>query len=389
MVLDEELDQAGILAADAVSATEAACLDGTEVGVVAAAALGHVVEEGGDVEDPRRVELRRQLRAEGVLVRVLGDEEAPHVAQHHQDVLVHGVDVEQVVLHAADDAAEHPEVAPQHRGLVHEPQHVGDALRLAQDLHEALAIGRVVPEVRAHHVAGVVQRAQRACRQALDARCALVDEEGAQDGGRVLDVELVSCHLQHAAAVEELGVDRPHRRVFRAVDALLDVEHQDLVELRDRLGRPVVAVHQHLGAALGPGGAVAEALGHGRLQVEDQAVLAAAGHHVQPCPDQLERALVLAQLRHLEGRDQAVGRHLAPGAAEAGRARHPDDHLQVTQASRALLAVGLERVGRALVLDVPLQHLQRLGAQEGPWIQHFGLAPAKALEHAALAAHQP
>jgi hypothetical protein len=37
-------------------------------------------------------------------VRVLGDEEAPHVAQHHQDVLVHRVDVEQVVLHLPHDA---------------------------------------------------------------------------------------------------------------------------------------------------------------------------------------------------------------------------------------------------------------------------------------------
>jgi hypothetical protein len=43
---------------------------------------------------------------------MLGDEEAPHVAQHHQDVLVHRVDVEQVVLHLPDDAAEHPQVAP-------------------------------------------------------------------------------------------------------------------------------------------------------------------------------------------------------------------------------------------------------------------------------------
>jgi hypothetical protein len=53
---------------------------------------------------PRACPTARQLAAERVLVRVLGDEEAAHVAQHHQDVLVHGVDVEQVVLHAPDDA---------------------------------------------------------------------------------------------------------------------------------------------------------------------------------------------------------------------------------------------------------------------------------------------
>ena len=37
--------------------------------------------------------------AERVFVRMFCHEKAPHVAQHHQDVLVHGVDVEQVMLH--------------------------------------------------------------------------------------------------------------------------------------------------------------------------------------------------------------------------------------------------------------------------------------------------
>ena len=40
-------------------------------------------------------------------VRVLRLGEAAQVADHHEDVLVHGVDVEEVVLHLTDDAAEH------------------------------------------------------------------------------------------------------------------------------------------------------------------------------------------------------------------------------------------------------------------------------------------
>jgi hypothetical protein len=55
---------------------------------VAAAALGDIVEQRGDVEQPRLVEARASAGAARVLVRVLGDEEAPHVAQHHEDVLV-------------------------------------------------------------------------------------------------------------------------------------------------------------------------------------------------------------------------------------------------------------------------------------------------------------
>ena len=186
----------------------------------------------------------------------------------------------------------------------------------------------------------------------------------------MLGIEPVVRHLEHAAAVEEVRVDRPHRRFFGAVDALLDVQHQDLVELRHRLGRPVVAVHQHLGRALALGGLVAEALGHGGLQVEDQPVLAPPGDQVQPRADQLERAFVLVQLAHLEGRDQPLGGQLAPVAAQSGGARHPDHQLQVAQATGAFLAIGLERVGRVLVLDMALAHLQHLGAQEGLRVHH-------------------
>ena len=121
---DEPFDQRGILAGDAVVAAEAPRLAHAELGVVAAAALGDVVEERGDVEHPGPVERRRELRAERVLVGVLGDQEAAHVAQHHDDVLVDRVDVEEVVLHLADDAPEHPEVAAENAGLVHQPEGV-------------------------------------------------------------------------------------------------------------------------------------------------------------------------------------------------------------------------------------------------------------------------
>ena len=65
---------------------------------------------------------------------VLGHEKAPHIAQHHQDVLVHRVGMEQVVLHLTHDAPEHPQVAPQHRGFIHQAHRMGDALGLLQDL---------------------------------------------------------------------------------------------------------------------------------------------------------------------------------------------------------------------------------------------------------------
>ena len=94
------------------------------------------------------------------------------------------------------------------------------------------------------------------------------------------------------------------------------------------------------------------------------------------------------QPAHLVGGEQAVDGQLGPGAAQARGTRHPDHHLQVAQAAGALLAVGLQRVRRVLVLHVPLQHLQRLGAQEGLGVERvLGGLPELPID-AALAAEE-
>ena len=36
---------------------------------------------------------------------MLHDHEAPYIAQHHQDVLINGVDVKQIMLHLPDDSS--------------------------------------------------------------------------------------------------------------------------------------------------------------------------------------------------------------------------------------------------------------------------------------------
>ncbi len=93
-------------------AAEASRIATSELGVISSAALGDVVKEPGDVEHFRPREVRDKARAQWIFVRVLGFGEASQVANHHQDVLVYGVDVKQIVLHLAYDAAEHRQVAP-------------------------------------------------------------------------------------------------------------------------------------------------------------------------------------------------------------------------------------------------------------------------------------
>ncbi len=330
-----------------------------------------------------------QLRAERVFVGVLGDEEAPHIAQHHQDVLIHGVDVEQVVLHLSDDAAEHPQIAPEHRGVVHQPEGMGLAARLLQDRHEGLAIVRVAAEGGIHLGAGVVERPQRASRQALDADFLGVDQKSLQDGMRIALIQVVAGDFEQAAPVEEALVDAPHHQILRAVDPLLDVLQQDLIELSHRLGGPVVAPHQLFTGAVLAVGVEAETLGQGVLQIEDQPVFTPARHAMQPGPDQLEQTFIALQLTGLEATDQPLGRHLVPAATQAGRAGDPAQHLQIAQTARAFLAVGFQRERRVLVLDMALAHFQRLGAQKGGRIEGLAHAPAEAVVKPARSAQKP
>ena len=95
-------------------------------------------------------------------MRVLRNKKAPHIAQHHQDVLVNGIDVEQIMLHLPHNFAKHPQIAAQHRCLVHQPHGVGQTLRLLQNRHEGGAVHRVFAKRGVHHLACVVQSAQGA-----------------------------------------------------------------------------------------------------------------------------------------------------------------------------------------------------------------------------------
>ena len=92
---------------------------------------------------------------------MLRHEKAPHVAQHHQDVLVNGVNMKQVMLHLTDDFAEYPQIPAQHRCLVHHPQRMRDAFWLLKNAFEGVAINRITAKAGCHDATGVVQRTQR------------------------------------------------------------------------------------------------------------------------------------------------------------------------------------------------------------------------------------
>ena len=174
---------------------------------------------------------------------MLGHEEAPHIAQHHQDVLVHGVDVKQVMLHLTHDATKRPQVAAQHRGLVHQANGVGHAARRLQNAHEHVAVGRVCAEFAIHQLACVVERTQGARRQPIDTHGGFKQPEGFQNRVWVIHIHIVAGDFEHARFVCKAFVDGA-QGLCVACQTLFNVEKQNLVELRDRFGGPVVALHQ-------------------------------------------------------------------------------------------------------------------------------------------------
>ena len=94
-----------------------------QLGMVAAAALGDVVQQHGEIERAARDRWsassrggERQLVLELALLDLVQD------ADGEERVLVHRVDMVHVVLHLRDDAAEIGDEAAEDAGLVHAPQ---------------------------------------------------------------------------------------------------------------------------------------------------------------------------------------------------------------------------------------------------------------------------
>jgi len=110
---------------------------------------------------------------------------------------------------------------------------------------------------------------------------------------------------------------------------------------------------------------------------------------VQARADQAQQCLVALDLSHLEGRGHAAGRQLAPGAAQSRGACHPQDHLQVAQAPRRFLAVGLQRIRCVFVLVVALAHLERLGHQKGMRVELGAIALLELRKQRCIAADEP
>jgi hypothetical protein len=106
VVSHQPCHQARLVAPESLFQAERLGVDRSQFRVIAAAALGDVVKQRRQIRDLLARQRLHDLAQGGKFVVEFRHRKAAQIADHEQGVRVHGIGVEQVVLHAADDAAE-------------------------------------------------------------------------------------------------------------------------------------------------------------------------------------------------------------------------------------------------------------------------------------------
>jgi hypothetical protein len=189
--------------------------------------------------------------------------------------------MEEVVLHAADDAAKCRDVAAEHAIEVHAPQFVRDARGRAQDLEEQPVIARVLAELLVDEPQALGNEPDGAGAHAAKPRVLLQNDEELQERRRVTRENVLGYRLDAIVALLEVAREGQRRRVAIRKHLLADLLQQQFVEPAHQHRRAVVALHElfdreRIGRIL-----VAEHPREPDLVVEEQAIFAAAAQEVQ------------------------------------------------------------------------------------------------------------
>lgn len=217
-------------------------------GVIAATAFGDVVQQGGGVEDVRPWVGLHDGAGFGHFVAVGFDGEAAHIADDGQDVVVYGVNMEEVVLEQAGDFFPGGEIAAKYAVEVEKTEGLGEAGAVFEELDEAAAVFWVLGETGVDFSCG-----RPPCAQGLrlDGGDVLL-LHGLDDGKDVFGVLLEQGKVVGGDLVADafvVAVDGVN--VLEAAGGLMVFEnrYEDAVELFDGFGGAVEGVHQGFASA--------------------------------------------------------------------------------------------------------------------------------------------
>lgn len=242
VVFNQPCEEVAFFFGVVVVGSELLCVFDAFFGVIAATAFGDVVQQGSGVEDMRSWVGLHDGAGPGHFVAVGFDGETAHIADDGQDVVVYGVNMEEVVLEQAGDFFPCGEIAAKYAVEVEKTEGLGKAGAVFEELDKAAAVFWILGETGVDFSCGCPP-----CTQGLrlDGGDVLL-LHGLNDGedvfgilleqGKVVGGDLVADAF--VAAVD--GVD-----MLGTAGGLMVFENrnEDAVELFDGFGGTVEGVH--------------------------------------------------------------------------------------------------------------------------------------------------
>ena len=202
---------------------------------------------------------------------------------------------------------------------------------------------------------------------------------------RIALEKIFRCRVEQVAHLAEARVDGFDVIILARENGGREVLHEQRVQLRDRLGRAVVVLHELLAGAAGRARAVTQFTGNAVLVVEQQPVLAPAGRVVQANAQPLEESFAAGRFTRFTRSDETTAGQFSPILAQSANPRYPADDLQVAQPPGGLLDVWLEAVRAVLILGVPLLLFEPLCLVKSPPVVMFAGPSMELLEQRAAA----
>ena len=281
VVSDQPRDQARLVAAESLFEAERLGIDRPQFRMIAAAALGDVVKQRREIGDFLARQGLHDLAQGGKFVVEFGHREAPQVADDEQGVRVHGVRMEQVVLHPPDDAAEGRDVAAEHTVQIHAAQFVRDSHGRAQDFHEQPVMPRVLAELLVDEPHMRADQTDRLGAHPAQFRVLLQEHEQLEQRRGVAHEYLPVSHFEVIVADLEARIEGQRRSALRQ-DGLAKQLQQHFVQQAHVHDRAVIFLHQLFDGERKARILVAEHFRELDLIIEQQAILAPPCQHMQP-----------------------------------------------------------------------------------------------------------
>ncbi len=318
---------------------------GAQRAVVAAAALGDIVQQHGDIEHPARHQLADDGRSQRQFLTQVAAFGFRQQVDGADGVLVNGVMVIHVPLHAGVDAAEIRNEAAEHAGFVHGVQDSGRVARRGQHIEEQ----RIGARIFAHgtldqpRIARSETHGHRVNRQLL----AVGKLEQFDQPHRVFGKELFIGRFDLAARQQEpVEPRRPAAQARQPAARMLFLQmgEEHSGQIADLLGGQEIMPHEAFDRAHAGAVGIGHAVGDFALHVEGQPLFGAAGDVVQidpHGPEKIPRPLEQAIFRR---REQPFPDQIRRILHLVHEFADPEQCLQVAQSALAVLDIGFDDI---------------------------------------------